>query len=59
MLADMAIQIEAVSALYIRHAGTLAVEQNISKEAAMAKVLLDTAMRVTTDAVQIWAAMDI
>jgi butyryl-CoA dehydrogenase len=55
MLADMAIQIEAVRCLVYqtcRHVDSGA--KNISKEAAMAKVFAsDTAMRVTTDAVQI------
>ena len=55
MLADMAIQIEATRCLVYqtcRHIDSGA--KNISKESAMAKVMAsDTAMRVTTDAVQI------
>jgi len=55
MLADMAIQIEASRCLVYqtcRHIDGGA--KNISKESAMAKVMAsDTAMKVTTDAVQI------
>ena len=55
MLADMAIQIEASRCMIYqtcRHIDSGA--KNISKEAAMCKVLAsDTAMKVTTDAVQI------
>lgn len=55
ILADMAIQLEASRALIYqtcRHIDGGA--KNISKESAMAKVMAsDTAMRVTTDAVQI------
>ncbi len=56
MLADMAIQIEASRALVYqtcRHIDSGA--KNISKESAMCKVIAsDTAMKVTTDAVQIF-----
>lgn len=55
MLADMAIQIEAARCLVYqtcRHIDSGA--KNISKESAMSKVFAsDTAMKVTTDAVQI------
>ncbi|MDP4181503.1 MAG: acyl-CoA dehydrogenase family protein [Bacillota bacterium] len=55
MLADMAIQIEASRCLVYqtcRHIDSGA--KNISRESAMAKVMAsDTAMKVTTDAVQI------
>lgn len=55
MLADMAIQIEAARCLVYqacKHIDSGA--KNISKESAMAKVFAsDTAMKVTTDAVQI------
>jgi alkylation response protein AidB-like acyl-CoA dehydrogenase len=55
MLADMAIQLEASRCLVYqtcRHIDSGA--KNISKESAMAKVMAsDTAMKVTTDAVQI------
>jgi alkylation response protein AidB-like acyl-CoA dehydrogenase len=55
MLADMAIQIEAARALVYqtcRHIDSGA--RHISKESAMCKVMAsDTAMKVTTDAVQI------
>jgi alkylation response protein AidB-like acyl-CoA dehydrogenase len=55
MMADMAIQIEAARALVYqtcRHIDSGA--KNISKESAMCKVMAsDTAMKVTTDAVQI------
>jgi len=55
MLADMAIQIEAARALVIATARMIdAGSKGASKESAMAKVFAsDTAMRVTTDAVQI------
>jgi len=55
MLADMAIQIEAARALVYEAARAAdAGVKNISGLAAMAKVMAsDTAMRVTTDAVQI------
>jgi len=56
MLADMAIQIEAARALIYqtcRHIDSG--EKNFSKESAMAKVMAsDVAMKVTTDAVQIF-----
>lgn len=56
MLADMATQIEAARALVYSVAKTIdAGEKNISKEAAMAKLFAsDVAMKVTTDAVQIF-----
>jgi alkylation response protein AidB-like acyl-CoA dehydrogenase len=55
MLADMAIQIEASRALVYQTCRTIdAGEKNFSKESAMCKVMAsDTAMKVTTDAVQI------
>ncbi|MBN1525803.1 MAG: acyl-CoA dehydrogenase family protein [Spirochaetales bacterium] len=55
MLADMATQIEAARALTYQSARTIdAGEKNVAKDASMAKVFAsDTAMRVTTDAVQI------
>jgi len=55
MLADMATQIEAARALTYQSARTIdAGEKNVAKNASMAKVFAsDTAMRVTTDAVQI------
>ena len=56
MLADMAIQVEAARALVYataRHIDSGA--KDVGKESAMAKVFAsDTAMRVTTDAVQIF-----
>lgn len=54
MLSDMATQIEAGRALY-RHAASLKdAGLDYSKEASMAKLFCsDTAMRVTTDAVQV------
>ena len=56
MMADMAIQIEASRALVYqtcRHIDSGA--KNISRESAMCKVMAsDTAMKVTTDAVQIF-----
>ncbi|MGW1379066.1 acyl-CoA dehydrogenase family protein [Streptomyces sp. NPDC002446] len=54
MLADMATQIEAGRALYLTAARLRDAEAPFSKEAAMAKLFCtDTAMRVTTDAVQL------
>ncbi len=55
MLADMATQVEAARALVYAAARTIdAGAKSFSEEAAMAKVFAtDTAMRVTTDAVQI------
>lgn len=55
MLADMATQTEAARALVYATARTIdSGEKNISKISAMAKVFpTDTAMKVTTDAVQI------
>ncbi len=56
MLADMATQVEAARAL-IQHAARSidAGEKNIAKISAMAKVFAsDTAMKVTTDAVQVF-----
>lgn len=55
MLADMAIQLEASRALVYQTARFIdAGAKDISKESAMAKVFAsDTAMKVTTDAVQI------
>ncbi|KIZ16968.1 acyl-CoA dehydrogenase family protein [Streptomyces natalensis] len=54
MLADMATQIEAGRALYLTAARLRDAGQPFSKEAAMAKLFCtDTAMRVTTDAVQL------
>ncbi len=56
MLADMATQVEAARALTLqaaRHIDSGA--KNVSKESAMAKLFAsDTAMKVTTDAVQIF-----
>ncbi|MCS7182104.1 MAG: acyl-CoA dehydrogenase family protein [Thermoanaerobaculum sp.] len=56
MLADMAIQIEAARQLVYTAARAIdAGLSNVSKLAAMAKVMAtDTAMRVTTDAVQLF-----
>ncbi len=56
MLADMAIQIEAARALVYATCKTIdAGAKNFSKESAMAKVFAsDTAMKVTTDAVQVF-----
>lgn len=56
MLADMATRIEAARALTLQVARTIdAGEKNTSKISAMAKVFAsDTAMSVTTDAVQIF-----
>ncbi|ARF58900.1 acyl-CoA dehydrogenase family protein [Streptomyces gilvosporeus] len=54
MLADMATQVEAGRALYLAAARLRDAKQSFSKEAAMAKLFCtDTAMRVTTDAVQL------
>ncbi|MFI9045629.1 acyl-CoA dehydrogenase family protein [Streptomyces sp. NPDC053427] len=54
MLADMATQVEAGRALYLAAARLRDAGQPFSKEAAMAKLFCtDTAMRVTTDAVQL------
>ncbi|MFC9230132.1 acyl-CoA dehydrogenase family protein [Streptomyces decoyicus] len=54
MLADMATQIEAGRALYLTAARLRDAGVPFSKEAAMAKLFCtDTAMRVTTDAVQL------
>ncbi|WP_225836635.1 acyl-CoA dehydrogenase family protein [Streptomyces sp. NK08204] len=54
MLADMATQIEAGRALYLAAARLRDAGKPFSKQAAMAKLhCTDTAMKVTTDAVQI------
>lgn len=54
MLADMATQIEAGRALYRRAAELKDAGASFTREASMAKLFCsDTAMRVTTDAVQI------
>ncbi|MFI0714734.1 acyl-CoA dehydrogenase family protein [Streptomyces inhibens] len=54
MLADMATQIEAGRALYLTAARLRDAGRPFSKEAAMSKLFCtDTAMRVTTDAVQL------
>ncbi len=54
MLADMATQIEAGRALYLAAARLRDVGRPFGRQAAMAKLhCTDTAMRVTTDAVQI------
>ncbi|MFI9820099.1 acyl-CoA dehydrogenase [Streptomyces sp. NPDC052013] len=54
MLADMATQIEAGRALYLSAARLRDAGRPFAKQAAMAKLhCTDTAMRVTTDAVQI------
>ncbi|MER5177713.1 acyl-CoA dehydrogenase family protein [Streptomyces sp. NPDC002896] len=54
MLADMATQIEAGRALYLAAARLRDSGKPFSKQAAMAKLLCtDTAMKVTTDAVQV------
>lgn len=54
MLADMATQIEAGRALYLAAARLRDAGLPFSKQAAMAKLLCtDTAMKVTTDAVQV------
>ena len=56
MMADMATQIEA--ARQLNHAAARAIDggaKNVNKAAAMAKVFAtDTAMKVTTDAVQLF-----
>ncbi|MFT2015244.1 acyl-CoA dehydrogenase family protein [Streptomyces sp. 796.1] len=55
ILADMATQIEAGRALYLAAARLRDAGQPYSKQAAMAKLFCtDTAMRVTTDAVQLF-----
>jgi butyryl-CoA dehydrogenase len=56
MLADMATQVEAARALTYAAAKTIdAGARNVSRVSAMAKVFAsDTAMKVTTDAVQIY-----
>ncbi|MBN2553653.1 MAG: acyl-CoA dehydrogenase, partial [Spirochaetales bacterium] len=56
MLADMATQVEAARALTYAAARTIdSGVRNVSKVSAMAKVFAsDTAMRVTTDAVQVY-----
>jgi butyryl-CoA dehydrogenase len=56
MLADMAIQVEAARALTYQAARSIdAGEKDVTKISAMAKVFSsDTAMRVTTDAVQVF-----
>ncbi|WP_411139706.1 acyl-CoA dehydrogenase family protein [Streptomyces sp. x-80] len=54
MLADMATQVEAGRALYLAAARLRDADLPFAKEAAMAKLFCtDTAMRVTTDAVQL------
>ncbi|MBQ1121637.1 acyl-CoA dehydrogenase [Streptomyces sp. A73] len=54
MLADMATQIEAGRALYLAAARRRDAGQPFARQAAMAKLFCtDTAMRVTTDAVQL------
>jgi alkylation response protein AidB-like acyl-CoA dehydrogenase len=54
MLADMATQIEAGRALYLAAARLLDAGRPFARQAAMAKLFCtDTAMRVTTDAVQV------
>jgi alkylation response protein AidB-like acyl-CoA dehydrogenase len=54
MLADMACAVEASRALYLAGARRKDAGQEFGQQAAMAKLLAsDTAMRVTTDAVQI------
>ncbi|GGX92945.1 acyl-CoA dehydrogenase family protein [Streptomyces minutiscleroticus] len=54
MLADMATQIEAGRALYLAAARLRDAGRRFSRQAAMAKLLCtDTAMKVTTDAVQV------
>ena len=56
MLADMAIQVEAARALIYAAARTIdSGAKNISKDSAMCKAFAsDTAMKVTTDAVQVF-----
>ncbi len=54
MLADMATQTEAARSLYLSAARLRDAEQPYGRQAAMAKLFAtDTAMRVTTDAVQV------
>jgi alkylation response protein AidB-like acyl-CoA dehydrogenase len=54
LLADMATGVEAARALYREAAGRKDAGQPFTKQAAMAKLFAtDTAMRVTTDAVQV------
>lgn len=54
MLADMAAAVEAARALYLHAARRRDAGRPFTKEAAMAKLIAsDTAMRVTTDAVQV------
>ena len=59
MLADMAIQVEAARLLVYAAARTIdSGAKNFTEESAMAKVFAsDTAMRVTTDAVQIFGGV--
>ena len=59
MLADMAIQVEAARALVYAVARTVdSGAKNVSEESAMAKVFAsDVAMKVTTDAVQIFGGV--
>ncbi len=59
MLADMAIQVEAARALVYATARTIdSGAKNFTQESAMAKVFAsDTAMRVTTDAMQIFGGV--
>jgi len=59
MLADMAIQVEAARALVYAAARTIdSGAKNFTQESAMAKVFAsDTAMRVTTDAMQIFGGV--
>jgi len=59
MLADMAIQVEAARALVYAVARTVdSGARNVSEESAMAKVFAsDVAMKVTTDAVQIFGGV--
>jgi cyclohexanecarboxyl-CoA dehydrogenase len=55
LLADMAIAVEASRLLVLRAASLKDSDQDFSKVAAMAKCMAtDTAMRVTTDAVQVF-----
>ena len=54
LLADMATQVEAARALYLQTARTRDAGQPFGPQAAMSKLFAtDTAMRVTTDAVQV------
>ena len=59
MLADMAIQVEAARALVYATARTIdSGAKNFTKESAMSKVFAsDTAMKVTTDAMQIFGGV--